>query len=76
MAGNDYLSPPLQRAEWLQRAEKLAAEGLTHPAIASALARRGYSQLAITFALAALTSDAKRADRHVARRARLSIANL
>jgi hypothetical protein len=51
---------PMEPAPWLREATRLFDEGFDLPDIVAALRRRGHSELAITFAAAALRSDASR----------------
>jgi hypothetical protein len=55
---------PMEPTPWLKEATRLFAEGLDLPDIVAALRRRGHSELAITFAVAALRSDALRRSRY------------
>ncbi len=54
---------PIEPVPWLREATRLFAEGFDLPDIVAALRRRGHSELAITFAVAALRSDAARGSR-------------
>lgn len=55
--------PSAEPPPWLQDAERLSAQGLFFPDIAAALSQLGYSDTAVTFAVAALKSDSARANR-------------
>jgi hypothetical protein len=59
----DRFLEPMEPVPWLREATRLYAEGCDLPDIVATLRRLGHSDLAITFAVAALRSDAQRRSR-------------
>jgi hypothetical protein len=60
---SDRFLEPMEPVPWLREATRLYAEGCELPDIVAALRQRGHSDQAITFAVAALRSDATRRSR-------------
>ncbi|HEY4029370.1 MAG TPA: hypothetical protein VGM25_03425 [Caulobacteraceae bacterium] len=67
---------PVEPAPWLAEATRLSARGLLLPDIAAALTQRGYSDMAVALAAAALRSDAMRSARQTARQSATPRLNL